>query len=231
RCVAALSVINLGSAIAPNYVTERYMRHLIGILLLALCSYVSAYPVTSYAIDGYINDDPSTQAATNHLSQMNVGDPFSLLMSVQKISANDHIVDIFGVLGTQHLVSGGADGFYYGNDGGLSGLGVNCWGISPISPEDGEQITPSQLYISLRGQELYYPYTAMPDELRLIDTEGRLNLTNFVEGRLSLNFYSAMGNEFDLFGTITGIRKAPVPEPLVIHLMLASVLAVGVIRI
>lgn len=200
------------------------MKKYFSVLCLALTFFLfplcaSAYPVSSYKISGFIDNDNSSQLAADHLKRVDVGDSFRLFMTVQKLTPNDYFIGLSGKLGQQHIAPENAGGFYYGNDNGLSGLGVNSYGISNLTPETDDQISGGHLYITLRGQELFYPYTNMPEELRLVDSNGLIRPENFIEGRISLNFWAiaeGLGRELDLNGTITSIKSIPEPRSLLL---------------
>ena len=197
------------------------MRRLISLLCaLPFSSYLFAYPISSYVITGYVNSDINSQTATSQLKHISTGDLFTLQMSIQQTTASEYQIDLFGKLGDQEIKAGSGQAFYYGNDNGLSGLGVNTWDLSELTPKGNAEITPNGLSLALRGQELYYPYQPMPDELRIIDENGLINPKNFVEGTMWLNVFSSLDGDLGLSGVIKDIRAVAVSEPSMLSLML-----------
>jgi hypothetical protein len=197
------------------------MRRLISLLFaLPFSSYLFAYPISSYVITGYVNSDINSQTATSQLKHISTGDLFTLQMSIQQTTASEYQIDLFGKLGDQEIKAGSGQAFYYGNDNGLSGLGVNTWDLSELTPKGNAEITPNGLSLALRGQELYYPYQPMPDELRIIDENGIINPKNFVEGTMWLNFFSSLDGDLGLSGVIKDIRAVAVSEPSMLSFML-----------
>jgi hypothetical protein len=209
------------------------MRRLISLLFaLPFSSYLFAYPLSSYVITGCVNSDINSQTAASQLKHISAGDIFTLQMSIQQTTANEYQIDLFGKLGDQEIKAGLGQAFYYGNDNGLSGLGVTTWGLSDLTPKGSAEITSSGLSMALRGQELYYPTQPMPNELRIIDDNGVINPKNFVEGTMWLNFFSSLDGDLGLSGVIQDIRAVPVSEPSMISLMLmtGSFLVMGTLR-
>lgn len=200
---------------------DTIMRQLITLLFVfPFSSYLFAYPISSYVITGCVNNDINSQIATDRLKHISPGDLFTLQMSIQKTNSNEYQIDLFGRLGDQKISAGLGNAFYYGNDNGLSGLGVTTRELSDLTPKGKAEITPYGLSMALRGQELYYPLQPMPDELRIIDDNGLINPKNFVEGTMWLNFFSSLDGDLGLSGIIKDIRAVPVGEPSMISLLL-----------
>jgi len=202
----------------------------VGILLAILWGLsfqANAAPIWTYDLKGTVS---GSAEAAGYLADIDVGDSFTVRMSIQKQLDGSHKINFNGALGGWLFTPQEASAYYLYSDsaperfyssGSSSLLNAPAGTVGAIDPWD--------IYLQLFGLETTGA-VGIAEEDKLIKSNGWLDVDQFLHGNISFNFFAQLGPEGsawaedDLFGNIDSIVEVSESTP-------AAMLAIGLLYI
>ncbi|WP_379865173.1 hypothetical protein [Marinobacter sp. M5B] len=202
----------------------------VGILLAVLWCLsfqANAAPIWTYDLKGTV---AGSEEAAGYLADVDVGDAFSIRMSMQKQLDTSYKIKFTGVIGGWSFSEQETSAYYIFGDLAPERFYTHS-SSSPIEAPVGTSgpVDPWDIYLLLLGPGTLDTHE-IAEEDRMIKSNGWLDTNKFREGRLSFHFFTQLspdGNswvEDDLVGDITSVTEVSEPVP-------ATLLAIGLLGI
>lgn len=178
----------------------------------------NAAPIWTYDLNGTVS---GSEEAAGYLSDINIGDSFTVRMSIQKQLDGSHKINFEGSLGSWLFSPQEASAYYLHSDSAPERF-YSTGSSSLLNAPEGTlgAIDPWDIYIQLFGLETTGSVD-ITEEDKLIKSNGWLDVDQFLHGSISFNFFAQLGPEGsawaedDLFGDISSIVQVSESTPAV----------------
>ena len=195
------------------------MKHLIFVsLLLSMACTVHAKPFYSYNLHGTVTGEAS---AASLLADVDIGDKFVIRLNIWEYSSGAHQVSFNGRIGSWTFSQQRAVAFYYWGDWSPERFYTSGSYSDFLAPAgNNSTIFPNGLYLTLLGME-QTGTKWIPEENRLIQDTGKINIDRFYSGSFYFWFFSqeagsSFSTEEDLYGSISHIAEVPEPGTFIL---------------
>lgn len=193
----------------------------VGILLTILWCFsfqANAAPIWTYDLKGTIS---GSAEAAGYLADVDVGDSFTVRMSIQKQVDGSHKINFNGALGGWLFTPQEASAYYLHSDSAPERF-YSSGSSSLLNAPSGTlgAIDPWDIYLQLFGMETTGAVSIVEED-KLIKSNGWLDIDQFLHGSISFNFFAQLGPEGsawaedDLFGEINSIVQVSESTPAV----------------
>ncbi|MEX2475923.1 PEP-CTERM sorting domain-containing protein [Marinobacter sp.] len=192
---------------------EISMRTVFAFMLLSIPAIGVSAPIWNYDLAGKVSG-PAESA--DYLRDIAIGDDFLIKMTLS-YENSEHKVSFFGNIGQWHFSQQDTVAFYASGDASTERF-YTPGSSSPLNPPIGNlgDIDPVDVYLTFLGFD-QLGLEPIPEEQRLVKTDGRMDPAWFHSGTFSFNFWAIVdpntgaGIESDLSGKILSVIEVPEP--------------------